>query len=95
MWGGIDASLVPRELSEPREGDVEHGSVSSRARLEQNPEVEEGPPGNHAFLTQRLGHLFHLKVDERMVLVAIGMVLDNKSSSLLMAILPDEPEENQ
>ena len=55
-------------------------------------EIEEaGPLGDGRFVTERLDHLTDLEVNERVVLVTIGMVISDYLLGFIVSVLCNQP----
>ena len=87
----VRADIVATELAKPAEGDIQHEPIPSSSTLHKHTEVEEVSPVGHAFLSKRVGHLGHLKLDNRMSAFTVGMILRYDSSGLVGAVLAYQP----
>jgi hypothetical protein len=83
--------LVPAELSEPRESNVEHQSIPTGASFHKDAKIKQILPRSQMISFESRNHLIHLKVNKRMIRVTIRMVGGDDVFSLCMTILGDQP----
>jgi len=60
-------NVVAGKLSEPREGEVDHGAVTLRSGLDEIADVKEVLVGEQLGFLKRLDDFFHFELDDGMV----------------------------
>ena len=78
-------------LSEPAKCEVQCSSITSLFCSQKAPAIEEILPGEQSALVQGVDDFFHLKLDNRMTLISVSMMLHEKRSSFIVAVCSNEP----